>query len=102
MCFILTVCGRLVMQRTMAAVLADKKKRPFMGLVVAALYILFSRGIYLLTALVAILVGIMEAHLVPCRHTVGDLLSLKIFPWRGILANGHLLKASSSSAFTVV
>lgn len=40
-----------------------------MGLVVAALYILFSCGLRLLTALAALLVGIIAALLVPHTHT---------------------------------
>ena len=103
MCLILTVCGRLVIQWTKAAVLADWQG-PFMGLAVAALYILFSGGMCLPTAL--------AAHTGRC-HTgtlsaIADMLPRfakpKYLPGRGgffFLPNRHRLKASSSAPFTV-
>lgn len=42
--------------------------KPFIGLVVAALCVLFSSWIRLSTALAATLVGIIETLLVPHRH----------------------------------
>lgn len=65
-----------------------------MGLVLAAWYILFSCGICLATALASSWVGIMEPLVVLHRHTARDLFKSKYLLWRGMLPNGHLVKAS--------
>ena len=64
-----------------------------MGLVVAALYILFSCGICLPTALSASRVGIIQPLESLHRHTAGDFSPKpKYLPWRGVSPNGHLLE----------
>lgn len=74
-----------------------------MGLVVAALYFLFSCGICLTTALAALLLGIMiHGDTLGVTQTYCQRFAvLKYLPWRGIWPNCHLLKALPSSPFTV-